>query len=184
MDLKVLKEKQISLFFSIFFGIFVSFQKKKLNLCVFPSPYTCLYVISYKCKYVLFHLNMLILFQKINMFSLFLKLNQFPIKKIPLNTLFKDLIPTCLVNLMFVHPNCFQIFNELKTWVVDYISPWMIIGWYFIQFEFYIYLKITKFSNVNPYFFFCHFIVTSLVRSNTEPKLDYFQTYSNARLIY
>jgi hypothetical protein len=45
------------------FGIFVSFQKNNNNLCVFP--------ISYKCKYVLFHLNMLRLFQKINMLFFF-----------------------------------------------------------------------------------------------------------------
>jgi len=37
-----------------------------LNLCVFPISYICLHVISYKCKYVLFYLNMLKLFQKIN----------------------------------------------------------------------------------------------------------------------
>jgi hypothetical protein len=49
MDPKMSNEKQISLFLSMSFGIFVSFQKK-LNLCVFP--------ISYKCEYVLFHLNM------------------------------------------------------------------------------------------------------------------------------
>ncbi len=45
--------------------------KKKLNLCVFPISYTCLNVISYKCKYALFHLNMLRLFQEINMFFFF-----------------------------------------------------------------------------------------------------------------
>jgi len=62
MDPKISKEKQIFLlFFSMSFGIFVSFQKNNNNnLCVFP--------ISYKCKYVLFHLNMLSLFQKIDMF--------------------------------------------------------------------------------------------------------------------
>jgi hypothetical protein len=57
MDPKMSKEKQISLFFSMSFGVIVSFQKK-LNLCVFPISYTCLHVISYKCEYVLFHLNM------------------------------------------------------------------------------------------------------------------------------
>jgi hypothetical protein len=41
---------------------------KKIESFVFPISYTCLHVISYKCKYVLFHLNMLRLFQKINMF--------------------------------------------------------------------------------------------------------------------
>ncbi len=74
IDPKLSKEKQISIFFSMSFGIFVSFQKKKLSLCVFSISYTCLYVISYKCKYVLLHLNMLTLFQKINMF-LYLKLS-------------------------------------------------------------------------------------------------------------
>jgi hypothetical protein len=48
------------------------FQKNFfLNICVFPISYTCLHVISYKCKYVLFHLNMLKLFQEINMFFFF-----------------------------------------------------------------------------------------------------------------
>jgi hypothetical protein len=46
-------------FFSMSFGIFVSY-KKKLDLCVFPISYTCKHVISYKCKYVWFHLNMLL----------------------------------------------------------------------------------------------------------------------------
>jgi hypothetical protein len=66
VDPKILKEKQISLFFSMSFGIFMSFQKKNLNFCVFPISYTSLHVISYKCKYVLFHLNMFRLFQEIN----------------------------------------------------------------------------------------------------------------------
>jgi hypothetical protein len=48
------------------FGIFVSFHKKDLNLCVFSISYTSLHVIPCKCKYVLFHLNMLRLFQEIN----------------------------------------------------------------------------------------------------------------------
>jgi hypothetical protein len=49
----------------------------------------------------------------------------------------------------------------------------MIIGQYFVQFEsfiyIYIYMKITKISNVNPYFFF---VISSsmVVRSNMEPK--------------
>jgi len=67
MDPKILKDKQIFLIIWMFFGIFCPF-KKKLNICVFPISYTCLHVILYKCKYVLFHLNMLKLFQKINMF--------------------------------------------------------------------------------------------------------------------
>jgi hypothetical protein len=85
MDLKILKEKQISLFFSTFFGIFVSFQQKKLNHCVFPISYTCLHVISYKFKYVLFHLNMLKLFQEINMLFFF-EIKLVSNKKFLLNT--------------------------------------------------------------------------------------------------
>jgi hypothetical protein len=34
-------------------------------------------------------------------------------------TKFKDLILTSLANLMFIHPSCFQNFNELKTGVAD-----------------------------------------------------------------
>jgi hypothetical protein len=64
---KVLKGKQISLFFSMSFGIFVSFRFF-IKIFVFSISYMCLHVISYKCKYVLFHLNMLRLFQDINMF--------------------------------------------------------------------------------------------------------------------
>jgi len=76
VDPKISKNKQISFFFlflKISFEIFVSFPKKnkKLNICVFPISYTCLHVISYKCKYVLFHLNMLKLFQEINIFFFF-----------------------------------------------------------------------------------------------------------------
>ncbi len=56
-------------------GFFCVFSKKNLNLCVFSIPYACLYVISYKCNYVLFHLNMLRLFQEINMFFVFLRLS-------------------------------------------------------------------------------------------------------------
>ncbi len=65
MDLKILKEKQISLFFQCVLESLCLF-KKKLNLCVLPISYTCLHVISYKCEYMLFHLNMLRLFQDIN----------------------------------------------------------------------------------------------------------------------
>jgi hypothetical protein len=36
MNPKILKEKQFLKLFSMLFEIFVSFQKKKLNLCVFP----------------------------------------------------------------------------------------------------------------------------------------------------
>jgi hypothetical protein len=47
----------------------------------------------------------------------------------------------------------------------------MIIGQDFVQFESYIYFKITKFANVNSYFFL---VISSLlvVRSNVEPKLS------------
>jgi hypothetical protein len=69
VDPKISKEKQIFLFFFNVFGNLCVFSKKKnWTLCVFPISYTCLHVISYKCKYVLFHLNMLKLFQEINMF--------------------------------------------------------------------------------------------------------------------
>jgi hypothetical protein len=71
MNPKVSEDKQIFLYVSMFFGTFVSFQKKKLNLCIFPISYPCLHVISYKCKYVLFHLNMLRLFQEINILFFF-----------------------------------------------------------------------------------------------------------------
>ncbi len=76
MDPKISKNKNKSLSLSFFsmsfeiFGFFLFF--KKLNLCVFPISYTCLHVVSYKCKYVLFHLNMLKLFQEINVFFFFL----------------------------------------------------------------------------------------------------------------
>jgi len=70
MDPKISKEKEISLFFSMFFGIFVSFQKKKIEYLCLSISCTCLHVISYKCSYVLFHLNMLRLFQEINIFFL------------------------------------------------------------------------------------------------------------------
>jgi hypothetical protein len=45
----------------------------------------------------------------------------------------------------------------------------MIVEQYFVQFKSYIYLKITKFSNVNPYFFLV--ISSSLVvHSSAKPK--------------
>jgi hypothetical protein len=47
MDLKILKEKQIYLFFQCFLESLCPF--KKLNVCVFPISYPCLHVISYKC---------------------------------------------------------------------------------------------------------------------------------------
>jgi hypothetical protein len=64
MNLKISKEKQISM--SI--GIFVSFQKQNW---IFVSFQFHTHIISYKCKHVLFHLNMLRLFQEINMFFFF-----------------------------------------------------------------------------------------------------------------
>ncbi len=60
MNPKIMKEKQIFLFLPMFLKIFVSFQKNYYYLCIFP--------ISYKCKYVLFYVNMLRLFQEINIF--------------------------------------------------------------------------------------------------------------------
>jgi hypothetical protein len=65
MDIE--RETNFFAFFNVSWN-FLSFQKK-----IEMFTYTCLYVISYKCKYVLFHLNMLILLQKI--FFLFLRLN-------------------------------------------------------------------------------------------------------------
>jgi hypothetical protein len=43
VDLKISKKKQISLFFSMSFGIFVSFQKKIESLCFsnFINMFTC-----------------------------------------------------------------------------------------------------------------------------------------------
>jgi hypothetical protein len=71
MNPKILKEKQIFLFLSMFFGFFVSIQIFFESLCL-SNPYKSLYVISYKCKYMLIHLNMLKLLQENNMFfSLF-----------------------------------------------------------------------------------------------------------------
>jgi hypothetical protein len=61
--LRYRKKNKSLYFFQCLFGIFVFFQKNNNNLCVFP--------ILYKCKYVLFHLNMLRLFQEINMFFFF-----------------------------------------------------------------------------------------------------------------
>ncbi len=89
--------------FNVFWNLCV-FSKKNLNPNVFP--------ISYKCKYVLFHLNMLKLFQQINMFF-FYNVKLVSNKNFSFKYL-KDLISTCLANLMFIQPNCFQNFNELK----------------------------------------------------------------------
>jgi len=65
--------------------------------------------ISYKYTYVLFHLNMLRLFQNINI------LFCFEIKLV----FKKNFFPTCFADLMFIHPNCFQNFNELKASMND-----------------------------------------------------------------
>jgi hypothetical protein len=47
-------------------------------------------------------------------FNFFFEIKLLSNKNYPLNTKFKDLIPTCLVDLMFIHPNCFQNFDELE----------------------------------------------------------------------
>jgi hypothetical protein len=96
MDPKILKKKQISLFLSMSFDIFVSFQKKKLNHCVFPISYTCLHVISYKCKYLLFHLNMLNFFQEINMFLSFFNIKLVSNKKFSIKYLIQGFNPHLL----------------------------------------------------------------------------------------
>ncbi len=46
MNLKISKEKQIFLFFSMFFGIFVSLKKKKESLCLsnFIHMFTCNFI--------------------------------------------------------------------------------------------------------------------------------------------
>jgi hypothetical protein len=94
MDLKVSKNKQMSLFFSMFFGIFVSFYL--FIYCVFPISYTCLHVISDKCKYVLFHLNMLTLFQDINIFFLFWEIKLVSNKNFSLKYLIQGFNPHLL----------------------------------------------------------------------------------------
>jgi hypothetical protein len=63
MDPKISKEKKnLFIFFNVFWNLCV-YSILFFNLCVFP--------ISYKCEYVLFHLNMLKLFQEINIFFSF-----------------------------------------------------------------------------------------------------------------
>ncbi len=69
---KVSKEKQISLFFSMFFlDSLCPFKKKCLKSFYLSSFIHILTLISYKCKYVLFHLHMLRLFQDINILFCF-----------------------------------------------------------------------------------------------------------------
>jgi hypothetical protein len=70
MDPKILKEKKKSLYFFQCFLDFLCPFKKKVNICLsnFIHMFTCN---SYKYKYFLFHLNMLRLFQKINIFFFF-----------------------------------------------------------------------------------------------------------------
>jgi hypothetical protein len=63
MDPKISKKYKSLYFFQCLLESLCLFKKNSNNLCVFP--------ISYKCKYVLFHLNMLRLFQEINMFFSF-----------------------------------------------------------------------------------------------------------------
>jgi hypothetical protein len=70
IDLKIWKKNKSSFFFNVFWNFFV-LSKKHLNRCVFPISYICLHVISYKSKCVLFHLNMLRLFQEINILFFF-----------------------------------------------------------------------------------------------------------------
>jgi hypothetical protein len=63
------KKNKFQELFSMSFGSFVSFKIKKIWIFVSFQFHThILQVISYKCKYVLLHLNMLRLFQKINIF--------------------------------------------------------------------------------------------------------------------
>jgi len=73
MSLWILRYRKINKSSSFFFNVFwnLCVFSKKINLCVFPISYTCLHVISYKCNYVLFHLNMLRLFKKINIYFFF-----------------------------------------------------------------------------------------------------------------
>jgi hypothetical protein len=94
MDPKILKEKQVSFFFNVFWNLCVSSKLKK-NPCVFSISYTCLHVVSYKCKYVLFHFNMLKLFQEINMF-LFLQIKLIFNKKFSLKELIQRFNPHSL----------------------------------------------------------------------------------------
>jgi len=74
----------------------VSFQIFFLNLSVFSIPYACLYVISYKCNYVLFHLNMLRLFQEINMFFVFFEIKLVSNKNFSLKYLIQGFNPHLL----------------------------------------------------------------------------------------
>ncbi len=64
MDPRYQKRNKALYFYLMSFGIFVSFQKKVESLCL--SNF--IHMFTYKCKYVLFQLNMLRLFQEINMF--------------------------------------------------------------------------------------------------------------------
>jgi hypothetical protein len=59
MNLKISKNKQIFLLFSMSFGI-LCYLNLFLNLCDFPISYTCLHVISYKCKYEISEISILI----------------------------------------------------------------------------------------------------------------------------
>jgi hypothetical protein len=72
MDPKLSKEKQVSRnFFNVFWKLYVLSKKKIWIFVSFQFHTHILQVISYKRKYVLLHLNMLRLFQKINiLFSL------------------------------------------------------------------------------------------------------------------
>jgi hypothetical protein len=61
---------------------------------------------------------MLRFFQDINMFFFF-EIKIVSNKNFSLKYLIQGLIPTCLADLMFIHPNCFQNSNKLKIGVAD-----------------------------------------------------------------
>ncbi len=59
----------------------------------------------------------------------------------------------------------------------------MLIGQYFVQFEFYIiYMKIKKFTNVNLYFLFVIPLTMVLCNSNVETKLDNYKTSNKMKI--
>jgi hypothetical protein len=117
MNIKISKEKQISMSIEIF----VSFQKKKR---IFVSFQFHTHISSYKCKYVLFHLNMLKLFQEINMFFFF-EIKVVSNKKFSHKYLIQGFNPHSLSWFNVYPPYYFQNFDELKKgWLIK--SP---LGW-------------------------------------------------------
>ncbi len=59
----------------------------------------------------------------------------------------------------------------------------MIIGQYFVQFEFYIiYMKIKEFTNVNLYFLFVIPLTMVLCNNNMETKLDNYKTSNKMKI--